>query len=245
MLPDSKDLTVRAVDVPLSLLFPRLDIEDVKRRFPISEAAEPDEAIAHALHLLWKNKGEGFTELLQAYGFHEAENSTCYTGHCHVATPSLGLVLAANGFENVAFLECFRIRPGPYFSDDRCVMVPPGEEPDAAKRDEFIRIGRIPYCCLEIEIGRQEGGRAVSQKRHVSAKHTRPGEKEGLISLLDPRCHLSEPGAFPHPGDPSVSALYLTALIGADKRVVWPKKGPEDDTSELFAEYLRMNLRLE
>ena len=142
-------------------------------------------------------------------------------------TPILGLALHALDF-NVSYLECFRIKES-FLENGKIEMIPPEEETDAKNREQFIRIGRIPYCCLEVVIDRE--------KFYVSAKHFKIKD-EKVLAMLSPQCYRDFVGVFAHQNEETKSGIYLENFSETE-RVVWQKRGEKDERPELFAEYSR------
>ena len=175
IIQEKLNLAQRTIEVELVEIFPNLDREEVHTQFSHLRFNGYHHLTAAAV-ARELSRG-GYEKLIQSQGFYDPDKNQ-YTGHCHQSTPMLGLVLIALGFTNVAYLEGFRIRDN--FSQTGIIeMIPPQEEQDQSNRLEFIKIGRIPYCCLEIDIG--------GVKKYISAKHVQA--IEGSVSYT----HLTLP----------------------------------------------------
>lgn len=229
------DFDYREIDVPLKSIFPKLDFDGVAEKLARLKKDDPHETVFGIARALWNGR---YSDLMEENGFWD-ENYNSFSGHCHQCTPVLGLALKALGFK-VAYLECFRIREH-FLETGRIEKVPPTEEPNPDMKNEFCRIDRIPYCCLEVEI---EG-----EKFYLTGKHLRP-KGYSADALLRPACYIDLVGVFHHPDDASRSGIYLKRVkpkknpdgIDFDKRVVWMKQTERDPAPELFATFLRMNL---
>ncbi len=226
----------REIIVSLKDIFPKLDIKDIKEEFYFDEEAGAHQKIFDITRTLWDG---GYKLIFDMYGFYNDKYNS-FTGHCHQVTPALGAVLKANGFDDVSYLECYRIRN--HFQKTGIVeMVPPAEEIDSGVRDEFCRIKRIPYCCLEVIID--------GEPYHLSGKHIKPTEN-GAKALLSPVCYRDFAGVFAHQDDDTKSGIYLRTVkplrnpgeIDFSKHIVWMKQTKKDTAPELFATYLRMKL---
>lgn len=231
------DHKYRELKVSFEDLFPKLDRKVVEKRFARLWQADPHATVFAAARELWEG---GYESLLSEYGFFDKKDLV-FEGHCHQATPALGLVLKVLGFEKLAYLECFRIRD--HFPETGIIeKVPPEEEPDSVMRPEFCGIRRIPYCCLEVFVD--------SKPYYVSGKHVRP---QGTVTnaLLSPVCYEDFVGVLAHQEDGRKSGMYLQSVVpkrnpgGIDfsRRVVWMKQTRKDPAPEYFATFLRMELQ--
>ena len=237
------DFRVREIDVQFEQLFPRLDRKAVFERFKHLKSTNPHETIFNVVKELWKgerNEDTGYAWVLDHQGFH-SKGYEKFTGHCHQTTPSLGLVLKVLGFDQVAYLECYRIREN--FPKTGIVeMVPPEKEENNKARKEFIEIGRIPYCTLEVKVD--------GKPFYVASKHIKAADGSAKALLAYP-CYIPFVGVFKHQDNPKKSGIYVDTVIpeknpserNFSKYVVWKKQTGRDPSPELFATYLRMNLK--
>lgn len=217
------DFRYRKEAVPFRDIFPKLVVADVLERYQhFVESADPHERIALAACALWDG---GYDEILARYGFHDQHQ--IFTGHCHQVTPALALVLKAMGFAHVAYLEARRV--------DRVTRqaIDPRYELDPDVRDEFCAIGRIPYCCLEVEI---DGHMLYLSPKHLRAVNGRP------TALLTPECYRKMIGAVAHQDDAAKSGVYL-AIVQNDP-VTWKKQTYKDAVPEYFQTFAHMVLEL-
>lgn len=231
-----KDHSFRETSIPVEKLFPTLNKVAVYRATHAWKHTNPHETVFNTAREMWNG---GYEKILNENGFWDTKYSS-FSGHCHQCTPELGLVLRSLGFENVSYLECYRIRE--HFPETgKIEMVPPQEEPNPIMKEEFCGIGRIPYCCLEVEID--------GEKFYLTGKHLKP-EGEKTNALLSPVCYHSMIGVFAHPQDETKSGIYLQPVtpkqnpenIDFAKRIVWKKQTSRDPEPEYFATYLRMKL---
>jgi len=221
------NFSYRKVEIPFNVIFPKVNPGMVRKKFIHLVQADPHKTIYSVARELWKN---GYNSILSEFGFYDSKYSQ-FSGHCHQCTPALGLVLHALGF-SVSYLECFRIRE--HFTSTSIIeQIPPTEELNAAVRDEFCSIKRIPYCCLEVMID--------GKPYYLTGKHLKPKD-DGAVALLTPKCYRDFVGVFKHQNDFSKSGIYLKADISNDGRIIWMKQTYNDKEPELFAEFLRMNL---
>lgn len=167
--------------------------------------------------------------------------------HCHQQSPVAAAVLHALGYR-VTYLECKRILPG--FADTgRVVPVRLDQLPDEAQHEEWRAIGRIPYCCIGVQI--------MEQWYYCSPKHitVRGGVKAGL----SPTCYIPALAgaslARTHQCDPSRSGIYLapvtprrpTSELPAGQ-FVWhkqklvPNSCEAAEEAELFATFVRFTI---
>lgn len=230
------DFNYREVEVDLKSLFPRLDIVDVSNRFKHLESDNPHETILAVIKDLWNG---GYDYVLENHGFWDKGYSK-FSGHCHQCTPILGLVLRALGFEDVSYLECYRIYEH-FIRTGDLEQVPPEEEPNPEMIGGFKKINRIPYCCLEVSI--------AGKSYYISGKHVKPKE-EKMLALLTPGCYEDFSCIMPHQEDKNKSGIYLKVVIPHNnpgnknfyRQVVWNKQTFKDVGPEYFAAFLRMKL---
>lgn len=231
-----RDFQYREKTIHFRELFPAANEERIRLEWGHLVHANPHQTIFNVARELWNG---GYDRILKEEGFWESKYST-FSGHCHQCTPALGLVLHALGFPHVAYLECARIRES-FVHTGIIAHVPPQEEPNPAMKDEFCEIGRIPYCCLEVQVG--------EENVYLTGKHLRPNGKE-TEALLTPHCYTKMQGVFAHPQDSTRSGIYLRHLvpqqnpqnIDFSRRIVWPKQTAKDPHVELFATFLRLKL---
>ncbi|HLC85898.1 MAG TPA: hypothetical protein VJG30_01265 [Candidatus Nanoarchaeia archaeon] len=231
-----KDFDYREVEVDFKSLFPNLNISDVSNRFRHLKTDDPHETILAVIKDLWNG---GYDYVLGNHGFWDAEYSK-FSGHCHQCTPILGLVLSSLGFENVSYLECCRVYEH-FIRTGNLEQVPPQEEPNPEMVEEFKKINRIPYCCLELFI---EG-----KPYYISGKHVKP--KDGkMLALLTPGCYDDFTGIMHHQDEKNKSGIYLKKVIPHNNpdsknfymQVVWNKQTFKDVGPEYFVTFLRMKL---
>ncbi len=229
------NLDFREIEVDFESIFPRLNRERIAHQFAPLKRLMPHVAIYRAAQQLADG---GYTQLLQEHGFWEGKSQE-FTGHCHQSTPALGLAL--NGLDlAVSYLECFRINPD-FEQTSKIEMVDPREE-KSAMRDRFIEIGRIPYCCLEVQIN----GRPF----YLSPKHLHFQKREPLHAMLTPECYMDFDGYMRHQLDRDKSGIYLETVtpphpvedLDSKRMIIWRKQKLDEPSPELFATYLRMNL---
>lgn len=216
----------REMEVPFSILFPRVDMAKVNSSFAHLKSDNPHQTILNVARELWDGHYE---KLMDDFGFWDKAYEK-FSGHCHQCTPVLGLVLKSLGFE-VSFLECFRIRDS-YLKDKKLVQVPPEEEPNPDMKEEFCNIKRIPYCCLEVLID--------NKPFYLTGKHLKPKDGDA-VALLSPSCYRYFIGVFKHQDDSAKSGIYLKP-VSTGRRVVWLKQTSRDPLPEVFATFLRMRL---
>ena len=227
----------RTADVQSIDIFPNVDVTSVRNGFAQFRNTNQHQTIFNVMREMWN---EGYNFVFNNFSFWEHGNEK-FRGHCHQCTPALGLVLGALQFP-VSYLECFRIQDS-FLNDGLIKKISPTEEPNPAMRDEFITIKRIPYCCLEVAVG--------EDKFYITGKHLKP-EKNKANALLTPECYRQRVGVFPHQDDEGKSGIYLETftpsqnpdLIDFSDRIVWKKQTERDPQPELFATYLRMNLKI-
>lgn len=233
-----KSFTYREMEVPLSDIFPNVDIVELRDQFAHYKDADPHRTVYNVARALWYPGG--YLEVIKACGFWDAKYPE-FTGNAHQCTPILGAVLKALGFE-VSFLEGFKIR-NHFFNTGSIDQVPPSEEQNPNNKAEFVSLRRIPYCCLEVEI--------KGKMYYVSPKHIKP-DGEGSRALLTPSCYQDFIGVFRHQNDATKSGIYLQPIIpkynlekaNYKRRIVWAKQTINDSEIELFATYLRMQLTI-
>ncbi|HIH26031.1 hypothetical protein J4476_05230 [Candidatus Woesearchaeota archaeon] len=231
------NLEYRELQVNLKDIFPNLNFENIKKEFMKYKKDNPHEIVYNVAKELWNY---GYISIMKENGFYEEEYKE-FTGHCHQCTPIMGIVLKALGFEKVAYLEGYRIYES-FLRNGIIEQVPPEDETDPGKVSEFVKIKRIPYCCLEVFID----GKAY----YISPKHIK--SKQGkTYALLTTSCYEDFTGFFAHQDDNKKSGIYIrpveplknTQNIDFKKRVVWPKQTFSDPGAEYFATYLRMELK--
>ncbi|MDO8460383.1 MAG: hypothetical protein Q7S74_04700 [Nanoarchaeota archaeon] len=230
-----RDFNYRRIYVNLEEIFPKLNLEKVRKRFFSLESDNPHQTIFNVARELWNG---GYEAILNEYGFWDKKYSN-FSGHCHQCTPALGLALKSLGFI-VDYLECRRVNED-YLESGIIKPVSPMEEPNPQMKKEFCGIGRIPYCCLEVKIGQDNF--------HLTGKHLKP-KGEGAIALLTPACYRDFVGVFRHQDNNNKSGIYLDSVVPASnpnrldlgRMVVWKKQTERDPKPELFATYLRMGL---
>lgn len=229
-----RNLSYRELQVSLQDLLPRADASRLKREFERFVKSDPHETVFGIARELWHG---GYERVLEDAGFYE-ERFAKFSGHAQQCSVVLGAILHSLGFQ-VAYLECFRIHEGPFLRDGHIVRVGPEEE-HGALREEFMEIGRIPYCLLEVTID--------DVPYYVSAKHLRPHGTSAL-ALLTPTCYRPFVGVFRHQDDHNRSGIYIKSVLPHEhittvfgRRVVWLKQTPRDPEPEMFATFLRMDL---
>ncbi|GEM_PF-2173504 len=250
------DLTRRTIELSFENIFHKLNQKKVAETLYFYQNEEDSHyRLALIARSLDRSQGSGYNSMIKTHGFYSGDQE--FTNHCHQSTPILALNLKLVGkFDQLAYLECYRIKD--HFSETGiCEKVLPQEETDLKLRDEFITLGRIPYCNLEVTI--------QGQKFYVSAKHVKINEEgeddlkvplgSPTLAALTPECYRSVVGVkYPaiHQSDPSKSAIYLATVtpkenpsgIDFSKYPVWKKQVPgKDPKPEYFATYLRMELK--
>lgn len=233
----SKELfnfSYREVEVQLTNLFPKLDLQAVHNTYAYLKETDPHTTIYAVARALWNH---GYKAFLQEYGFWDSKYIE-FTGHSHQCVPIMGAVLKALGFE-VSFLEAQKIRN--HFLNTGIIEPVPVQEETGAGKVEFMKIRRIPYSCLEVMI--------KGVPFYISPKHIKPS---GNVSsaLLTPECYQSFIGVFRHQDDASKSGIYLQNIIPKNnlakanfsRRIVWFKQSLEDSEPEVFCTFLRMKL---
>jgi len=229
------NFSYRELNVNWKDLFPRINFDLVRTDFTRFQNSNPHQTIFDVAKELWDGKYES---VLKENGFWDTDYPT-FGGHCHQCTPVLGLALSSLGFE-VAYLECQRIESD-FESSGLINKVDPRNESNDAMRDQFCKIGRIPYCCLEVTID--------GEKFYLTGKHLKPEGKRAK-ALLSPSCYIDFVGTFAHQADASKSGIYLRTVrpkvnphnVDFSKQVVWTKQTERDLEPEYFATFLRMNL---
>lgn len=220
---DLENFEYRRERVKASEIFPKIDVSDLRKKYPKKDLSNPHQVIFDTCLEMWDG---GYDYILNNYGFHE-KGFEKFSGHCHQITPALGIVLLSLGFPKVGYLECFRVDP------KTLEKVPPEEEPNPEMREEFCSIGRIPYCCLEIEIN---GELFYTTGKHLKRVEGKP------TALLTPVCYREMVGIFAHQDDSSKSGVYLE-IVQKDP-VVWRKQTPRDPEPEFFKTFVHMDLVL-
>jgi hypothetical protein len=207
-------------------IFPQFSLSVLQQKFPKKNLKNPHEVIFQTALSLW---GGGYDFILDNFGFYDKKYSK-FSGHCHQITPALGLVLLYFGFE-VAYLECARVDP------KTGEMISPEEEKSDMK-EEFCSIGRIPYCCLEVNI--------KGEKFYLTGKHL---SLQGGVaqSLLTPNCYREMIGVFPHQFNNKKSGIYLKQV--KEKPFTWLKQkqdlktGKPLEEKEYFQTFAYMTLK--
>jgi hypothetical protein len=228
-----KNFSYREIAISPQDLFPRVDIEKLRAEYQKFVRNDPHLTLFTLARELWHG---GYEQVMRECGFWEQDS--VFNGSCHQCTPILGLVLHSLGFQ-VAYLECFRIHEEPFFTTGHIERVDPEEE-TSQLREEFIKLGRIPYCFLEVTID--------DVPYYLTGKHLKP-EGNGAVALLTPVCYRPFTGVFHHQDDPSRSGIYIKTVLPEEhittilaRRVVWMKQTQKDPAPELFATFLRMDI---
>ncbi len=223
------DLSQRRILINLERLFPQLNRSAVLHRFESFLDENPHQTVLDVAVDLWNGS---YDWLLETQGFYDSKYEK-FSGHCHQCTPTLGLVLKILGFDQVNYLECYRIHKN-FGINGMAQIVLPEEEPNTDARDEFCSIGRIPYCCLEVKIG--------DESFYLTGKHIKSVDGTPK-ALLTPVCYRDFIGVFSHQNNKTKSGIYL-ALAEPNKSgaVVWTKQTEKDLQPELFYTYLTMEL---
>lgn len=216
---DLKNFEYRKEKVNIKEIFPKFDLGKLKSEFKYDLNGDPHQVVFDITLDLWNG---GYDYILDNFGFYDKKYSK-FSGHCHQITPALGAVLKALGFK-VAYLEAYRLDP---FTEEK--MDPEMEESDM--KEEFCGIGRIPYCCLEVEV---EG-----EKFYLSGKHIKREDGE-IKALLTPTCYRDFEGVIAHQSDNSKSAIYLETVV--KEPFVWRKQTAFDKEVEFFKTYAYMEL---
>lgn len=224
----------REIDVQLQEIFPKLDLSAVSNTYGYLKESDPHATIYAVARALWNH---GYRTFLQEYGFWDV-NYQEFSGHAHQCIPVMGAVLKSLGFE-VSFLECQRIRN--HFLTTGIIEPVPVQEEQGPGKQEFLKLKRIPYSCLEVII--------KGVPYYISPKHLKP-VGDVSMALLTPECYHSFLGVFRHQDDASKSGIYLQQIIpknnlakaNFNRRIVWMKQTLDDEHSELFCTFLRMRL---
>jgi hypothetical protein len=226
-----KNFSYREMQISPAELFPHVDLEQLKREFQHFVRNDPHATIFTIAKELWHG---GYDRIMKECGFWD-EKCEKFDGACHQCTPVLGLVLHSLGFQ-VAYLECMRIHEEPYFNLGHVERVDPLM---VNEREEFIELGRVPYCILEVTID--------DVPYYLTGKHLKP-EGDHAVALLKPVCYRPFVGVFHHQDDPSRSGIYIKNILPEmhittvlARRVVWMKQTYKDPAPELFATFLRMD----
>ena len=231
------DFEYREEVVDIREIFPKFNtanIDKLKSPFQLdTPISDPHRYILNLSVYLWN----GYGDILKTLGFYDPE-SRKFSGHCHQITPALGTMLRLFGFEEVAYLEGFRVDP------ETGLMVPPQEE-ESQMREEFCSIGRIPYCCLEVRVG--------GENFYLSGKHIKQSNGSPK-ALLTPDCYREAIEGFAHQLDPRKSVIYLDQVtdkpwINDSKPFVWKKQklgeeGSPTESVEYFRTFARMTLNI-
>lgn len=223
------DLDFRKEKLESWEIFPAFDIKEARTMFGRLEEENPHETILNIAINLWKH--DGYEAFLKAFGFHDLRSKE-FSGHCHQITPILGIVLKMNGFKNVKYLESYRI-DAQKFKEGVIEKLSPDLEANEANKQAFIEMGRIPYCCLEVKIGKESF--------YISGKHIKKVEDK-LQALLRPECYRDFTGIMHHQNDEAKSGIYLKKL--QDNPIVWTKQTFKDAELEYFAVFAEMEMQL-
>ncbi|MBI3627135.1 MAG: hypothetical protein HY220_00060 [Candidatus Sungbacteria bacterium] len=231
---DLKNFTYRNEVVTPREIFPDFNKTEFVEKFSRTPNRNLHQEVFNTALELWAD--DGYPEIIKKCSFHDQYK--VFTGHCHQITPALGLVLKVRGIDHVAYLECYRVRPrtssAQGSSEPQWQRVPPEEEPDEFNRNEFIAIGRIPYCCLEIKIN--------DELLYLTGKHLRPINRIPN-ALLTPDCYRDMVGVFPHQLDHTKSGIYIKPII--TEPFTWQKQtANKDPFPEFFRTYLYMTLEI-
>ncbi len=231
---DLADFTPREVDIIPQDVFPNfnqkelLDSSFVPQNDRVKKLLHGKSEDLHQLILdtalaMWDG---GYDFMINKFGFYQPGEYQKFKGHCHQITPALGVVLKSLGFSRVVYLECFRVDP------KTGEKIDPKEEPDPQMRDEFCGIGRIPYCCLGVEVG--------GEMFYLTGKHIKPGDNGQPKVILTPDCYRDFVGVLRHPKDSSKSGIYLKVV--KEEPFTWQKQvDGKDGSSEFFQAYVKMN----
>ena len=226
----------REVEITFQEIFPRYKKLDIKEYFEHLKDPNPHKTI---LNVAFYMSEFGYNQILDRYCFHQEDNYT-FSNHCHQCTPALGLVLKNLGFKHVHYLECYKIEKQA-FEQGFVRKLDPLKEKNSKNRAIFSSIGRIPYCCLEVNI---EG-----KKYYISGKHIKLLDGKPQV-LLTPNSYADFTGILHHPQDQTKSGIYLKTIkpnvpsnIDFNEEVVWIKQTYEDPEPEYFYTFLRMNLQ--
>lgn len=217
---DLKDFKYRKEKIAIKEIFPEFDLEKLKKEFSYEIRSNPHQTILDIALDLWNG---GYDFILDNFSFHDKKFQK-FTGHCHQITPALGAVLASLGFKT-AYLEAYRLDP---FTEE---MMDPNLE-ESEMKEEFCSIGRIPYCCLEVEID--------GKKYFISGKHIKRVDGEIKV-LLTPTCYQDFEGVLAHPKDQSKSGIYLDTVVA--EPFTWRKQTAYEKQVEFFKTYAHMQLQ--
>lgn len=230
------DFNYREETIPIVDVFPRFNNADFRQRTRGGNYdhrhASPHRIILDLSADMWKG---GYEYFLDEYGFYDAKYLK-FSGHCHQMSPIMAVALTQLGFENVSYLECFRVDP------ETGEKVDPKEE-QSEMRDEFCDINRIPYCGVSVDID--------GQSFFFSPKHVKPVGHTAM-SLLAPACHREKVGVLPHQLDRTKSGIYLAQVIDKPwvengSPFVWTKQkvnvttGQPLEPAELFCGYYKIH----
>lgn len=219
---DLKNFDYRKEVVNVKEIFPRFDLQKLKAEFGYDLDQDPHQTIFDITLDLWNG---GYDFVLNNFGFYD-DKFAKFSGHCHQITPALGAILKSLGFEKAAYLEGYRIDP---FTEEK--MDPEREE--GGMKDEFCSIGRIPYCCLEVEID--------GEKFYISGKHIK--RDNGIPkALLTSTCYREMVGVFTHQNDLSKSGIYLETVVA--EPFTWRKQTAYDKEVEFFKTFAYMEIEL-
>lgn len=224
----------REIEIEPRNVFPKINMDLLRERFSYLKKADPHETIFNVLKALAHG---GYEYVINEYGFWDS-NEQVFLWQNHQCAAIFGVVLRALGFE-VSYLEAQRIRE--HFSKTGMIeTISPGRD-DGTRKQEFILLRRIPYCCLEVSIR--------GQAFYISPKDL-AFEGGSTRALLTPFCYRNFLGIFRHQSDSSKSGVYLSPVIpefniakaNFSRRIVWMKQNERDSEPELFCTFLRMKI---
>ncbi|MDO8538200.1 MAG: hypothetical protein Q7S21_04915 [archaeon] len=223
------DLKIREEKLEAWEIFPAFDLKEARTMYGRLDEENPHETILNIALNLWKH--DGYEAFLKSFGFHDLRAKE-FSGHCHQITPILGIILKINGFKNVKYLESYRIDSAK-FKEGTIEKMSPALEANEANKQAFIDLGRIPYCCLEVKVGKETF--------YVSGKHIKKIDDKPQ-ALLRPECYANFTGVFHHQNDESKSGIYLKKY--QNNPTVWSKQTFKDSELEYFAVFAEMELQL-
>mgnify|MGYP001601084699 FL=1 len=222
---DLRNFEYRREKVDVKEVFPNFKkqdfIEFIERHFPPKNVSKNTRILQVAMGM----KNGGYEYFLKNYGFWDDKYSA-FSGHCHQITPILALVLSSLDF-HASYLECRRVDP------DTLKPIPPENE-NSEMKDEFCRLGRIPYCCLEVTV--------YGEVRYISGKHIDWINSEPK-SLLTPECHRDATDLIRHQKEPTKSGMYLKVI--QKEPFIWRKQVINKDSEpEFFMTFAHMKLEI-
>lgn len=222
---DLRNFEYRREKVDVKEVFPNFKKQDFNR---FLERCFPQRNISKSTRILEVTlgmKNGGYEYFLKNYGFWD-EKYPIFSGHCHQITPILALVLSGLDF-HASYLECLRVDP------ETLKPIPPENE-NSDMKDEFCRLERIPYCCLEVNV--------YDEIRYISGKHI-DWINGRFISLLTPQCHRDVIGLIRHQADSTKSGMYLK--IVQKEPFIWCKQVcGKDHEPEFFMTFAHMKLEI-